>query len=108
MDSNSGLDAPMLTGPARRVRNRYNISLDTENRHDPARRTQYATTRDSVGDIVRTLKFTRVPVVPKDYLVDTRPLSDMCTATHLGVWTKFSSEIVGSPPYRIWVQNYEI
>ena len=56
----------MLTGPARLVGYRYNSSLCVENQHPPAERPKRATIGISVEDIVRTLRLTRVPVVPKD------------------------------------------
>ena len=48
VDSTAGLDAPILTGPARLVG--CNSSLYVENQHPPAERLECATTRVSVED----------------------------------------------------------
>ena len=66
VDSIAGLDAAMLTGRARLVGYLYNSRLFVENQRPPAERPTCATTRVSVEDIVRTLRLTRVLVVPKD------------------------------------------
>ena len=66
----------------------YNSTLFVENQHPPAERPKCETTR--VSEKTRTLRLTRVPIVPKDQQVDTRPLSDLGAATHGGVVIGFS------------------
>ena len=64
VDYTTGLNGPMLTGPARLVVYPLPVVYVSETIPPPrAERSKCATTSVSVGDIVRTLRLIRVPVV---------------------------------------------